>query len=1005
MMVVLYYHYSHIYIRSSLRTRHHDAVGAIGDGWPLFIPLDEQFVPLYSGQRNATESLLHIMATGNSLGLPLEARVTVDAFFSERSAIKLTLAEGIGEILTEEEAKASIIELPELEIQNTILNGKNQGKDPLVANALVITGNLAEEAEVDAYRLSLEEGTFLTAEIISTTSGYLENRTLTQIAISRDDGGTLVQIFNNSQVFEPFDPLMIDVPITETGAYVVEVRSRRTLYVPTGFLNTYDPEEGIDLPEDSEFLAGDYWLLLYNLDHEAMSGADELGGRDSRPRHPRIPTSQNPFEHLYTSPRDQSHNPMEEFRQNTQNRKSKQDVSGKTMGDPSTLPELAQRLSPNVTMTVENDDPFWERLWKRLPSNATGKDLEDFLRDEQALHAPTTFRNTNSDLAAPSTETQRVYLDFNNGATYTAIINGVTMELPAHFYTLEEQITILNMFRMDYEGFNLEFFIDEEVVSMESPDEEEGAGGGNTSGGPPLEGEFATVLFNQDIRPIAIDIDNNGQITSFSILFGLAPQGIDFLNTNYNDTALVNGNFWELLVTVDPTGKLLSEIIGVPINDEDELEQVLSSAVTNQSATTAIHELGHHMGLRHHDALGAVGDGLPFFIPLDGQFVPVWNGQRNATESLLHNMATGTSLGQPLAARAVTNPFFSERSAIKLTFADGIGEILSEEEAKASVIDLPELEIQNTILEGENEGVDPLIANAVVITGNIEEPTDVDSYRLNLEEGTFLTAEIISTSSTYVANMTFSQLAIFRDDGGTLVQIFNNSQVFEPFDPMMIDVPITETGTYVVTVSSRRFIYIANNTLGIYDVELELAEDSDFIVGDYWLLLYNLDHEAMSAEERGRAKQSQGTSTQTSSPSSSPSLSQQPSMEPSPSPTLVPTAKATRTKRSEPTPAPTTPAPTPKPTRRKRTPSPTTLAPSFDPSSEPSSEPSSLPTVTETLAVDLDSIGDSFTPDDNDEDENGFSFTNDEEEGVTFLAWLPLSNVDGHGRRRHVRRG
>lgn len=293
-----------------------------------------------------------------------------------------------------------------------------------------------------------------------------------------------------------------------------------------------------------------------------------------------------------TTPRDEAFylQKFRQFRKNKQNKQSRKDASGQTMGDPSTLPELAHSLSPNAKIQIKEDTPFMQRLHNHPMQ--TGQDLEDFLKQEQSLASG--FRNINADFPAPSTAAQRVYLDFNNGANYTAVINGVTMQLPAHFYTLEEQVRILERFQMDYEGFNLEFFIDDEVASPDSPDDEGGNTG--TGGGPPLEGEFATVRFNEDILPLEIEIDNNGQIISFSILFGFAPQGIDFLNVNYNDTALVNGNFWELLVTVDPTGKLLSETIGVPINNEDELEEVLSSAVTNQSATTGAHELAHNLG-------------------------------------------------------------------------------------------------------------------------------------------------------------------------------------------------------------------------------------------------------------------------------------------------------------------------------------------------------------------------------------------------------------------------
>lgn len=272
---------------------------------------------------------------------------------------------------------------------------------------------------------------------------------------------------------------------------------------------------------------------------------------------------------------------LRRFRTNRQNILSKN--TQQTMGDPSTLRGLAKSISPNCNMTLLEDTPYLQRFMSRWPMT-TGLDLEDFLYEEM------TFRDAAGDLPTPSSETQRIYLDFNNGVNYTAIVNGVFFELPAHVYTLEEQYEILERFKADYAEFNVEFTIDADMTSVESPDEMDEK---IMNGGVPLEGEYSSVLFNQDVFPIEIEVQG-GSIVGLSVLFGLA-EGIDFLNVNRNDTALVNNNFWELLAFIDPSGELLSSTIGVPINGPADVQKVVSQATVAQSANTGAHELGHNM--------------------------------------------------------------------------------------------------------------------------------------------------------------------------------------------------------------------------------------------------------------------------------------------------------------------------------------------------------------------------------------------------------------------------
>jgi len=637
----------------------------------------------------------------------------------------------------------------------------------------------------------------------------------------------------------------------------------------------------------------------------------------------------------------------ERYRNNHQDKEAKQESSHQAMGDPSALQGLANEFAEEVNITLLADTPYLQRFAEHSPIK-DGEAMEAFLKNEMQ------FRDSFSDLPTRSSETQRVYLDFSNEGNYTALVNGVLYELPVHVFTLEEQFEILDRIKADYAGFNVEFAIDADISSFESPDDVE-----DVVGDAPFDGEYSTIKFNEEITPFELEVVG-GKIGGFSLTYGVA-DSIDFLNVNRNDTALVNNNFWELLVTVDPTGGLLASVTGATINGPADVKVALSDAVVNQSSNTGAHELAHIMGMSHLDAIGAIGDGLPFFVPPDGAFVPSYSGQRNATETVLHLLATGTSLGLPFGSRASLNQFFSERSAIKLTLAEGKGDIISEAEAKNGIIELPSLDIPNTIIEGENAGTKTIAANALVITGVIEEFPETDRFRLRLEEGTFLTAEVSSTRVLSVSNPVATRLAIFsEDEDGTLVEIYNNTQVFEPFDPVMIDVPITETGTYVIDVIARREVYADTDGDRIIDTNITLPLNSAFLTGDYWLLLYHLDPELTSAGERAAdSGQSQEpvaapTSSPTVPPSSEPTFN--PTMPPTDSPTAAPTAKATRTKRVASTPEPTAMPPTESPTatptatvtRTKRsapTPEPTTAQPSFEPTMQPSSEPTMQPSL------------------------------------------------------------
>ena len=100
-----------------------------------------------------------------------------------------------------------------------------------------------------------------------------------------------------------------------------------------------------------------------------------------------------------------------------------------------------------------------------------------------------------------------------------------------------------------------------------------------------------------------------------------------------------------------------------------------------------------------------------------------------------------------------------------------------------------------------------------------------------------MSVEVISTSAP-IFDAVVTRLTVLQEDAdGTLTEVFNNTQVFEPFDPMLIDVPITETSNYVVQVAARRELFADKDGDQEYDFNVTLPLNSTFLMGDYWLLM------------------------------------------------------------------------------------------------------------------------------------------------------------------------
>ncbi len=474
--------------------------------------------------------------------------------------------------------------------------------------------------------------------------------------------------------------------------------------------------------------------------------------------------------------------------------------------------------------------------------------LQDFLNAEVARRAaladgngqtsPGSSGSTGSDddddddddVSAPA---QVVFLDFGaGGSPQFPVLNsdgtifGIFVD---HFYTPSERDEIQARIEADYADFNYVFTQTE-----------------------PSSGEFTAIRFG----------DNDaGNITVFpggglSILFGRA-DNIDFRNQNRTDGAFADASFWEFLAQFDPSGGLFTALSGIPATASNLQDQV-SLAVVNQSANTGAHELGHIQGLRHHDSFGAPGDGLPTTgTPAPGDFIPIFEGPINAVETTLHTMASGASVGLTLTGSTITDRFFSERSAVKISVAER-GKLITEQQLANSDDDddeddddedddddgsqrvqLKKLSVPNTIIDGVNQDA-KLKVTARVVQGDISQTGEMDTYRFKGKAGEFMNVEMVSFSDDRFVNPVIGAITLsLEEKDGSLTPVASNIQTFEPFDPLIFDAPLPANGDYVITVEAPNFVFIDLDGDGVLDpFPLDETGNGAFRNGDYELHLY-----------------------------------------------------------------------------------------------------------------------------------------------------------------------
>jgi hypothetical protein len=282
---------------------------------------------------------------------------------------------------------------------------------------------------------------------------------------------------------------------------------------------------------------------------------------------------------------------------------------------------------------------------------------------------------------------------------------------------------------------------------------------------------------------------------------------IDFLNRVIGDTARVfSANF----------AFIVNEFSG----STSRATQI--SQLTAALGGTAAHELGHNLGLRHHDAHGDLTyDGTPAIIVTGG-------------DEDTHVMATG-STGLSEVGRETARDF-SLNSIVKLEYAAGT--LTSNPTSIAEAGDAGSTAATAQTLVLDSLPVSGRVGE--VVLGTIGSTTDVDVFRIDNVTGT-LTADInidYNTGNALFNNVnlsldildsTFTVIAsndVGRYTTTTFGEVgFGGGTFGDGFDPVLYNVVIA-TGTYYIRVRKE----VADSDTGNYQLLIHTDQAETVVI-------------------------------------------------------------------------------------------------------------------------------------------------------------------------------
>ncbi|GGY52070.1 zinc metalloprotease [Parvularcula lutaonensis] len=405
-----------------------------------------------------------------------------------------------------------------------------------------------------------------------------------------------------------------------------------------------------------------------------------------------------------------------------------------------------------------------------------------------------------------------------------------TFVLPDYVYMADDRAFILDRVRADLEPYGF-------IVTDVEP-----------ASGPYTEIDFA----NNDRVPgqgtnVTLTFTPSGAV-SFSILFGRADE-IDFGNDNYDSGAFTDASLWTVVSELFTVGtfEAFSGIVPADSDGDGEVDfAALQFAVRNQSANTGAHEIGHTLGLRHHDSIGPIDQGLPTTgRPAPGAFLPAYTGPIEATETPFNLMASGASVGLPLQNATTVDRSFSQRSNLKLQLAQTRAKLVSEAQLINELADPNEIprffEPKRSILRPltMRPGKPDRYLDSYWFQGTIDGPQGFDTYAFKGKAGQTITAEIISQSDSNIFDFALTRLDLLRVDPlAGFVPVATNINTFEPFDPLLFDFTFQETGNYVLVVTAPDEFYFDIDGDGVVPDSLVAVGAESLLEGDYDLLMY-----------------------------------------------------------------------------------------------------------------------------------------------------------------------